>query len=422
MAQIKTTLDDYIYTDDDTVLEGNIEIGAVYTEDDFNRIIEIKEREAYRVQLFMDKIDPNQKTLVFCASQEHALAVRDLINQNKISRDADYCVRVTANDGARGDTFLRQFQDNEKTIPTILTTSQKLGTGVDARNVRQIVLMRPIKSMIEFKQIIGRGTRLFEGKNYFTVYDFVEAYKHFNDPEWDGEPLEPIDIAKTTELKPCTACNHHPCICVCKHCGESPCVCVKKVKQKVKVQLAAGKVLQIQHIAASIFFDANGKPISAVQFIQQFYGELPSLFKTPDELRTLWQDPETRQQLLAGLAAKGYDHEKLCDVSRLVNAENSDLFDVLAHIAFTFPLLSRQQRVEVNKANLFANCNHKQQEFLAFVLDHYVDAGFSELALNKLPTLLKLKYASIPDAKQELGEINDIRQLFTQLQTALYTS
>ena len=128
---------------------------------------------------------------MFCATQDHALAVRDLINQMKTSKDPNYCQRVTANDGALGEQHLRDFQDNEKTIPTILTTSQKLSTGVDARNIRNIVLMRPINSMIEFKQIIGRGTRLYDGKDYFTIYDFVKAHHHFNDPEWDGEPLEP---------------------------------------------------------------------------------------------------------------------------------------------------------------------------------------------------------------------------------------
>src|SRR4029077_14826667 len=90
-------------------------------------------------------------------------------------------------------------QDNEKTIPTILTTSQKLSTGVDARNIRNIVLMRPINSIIEFKQIIGRGTRLYEGKDYFTIYDFVRAHQHFGDPEWDGEPLDPEPAAGADE-------------------------------------------------------------------------------------------------------------------------------------------------------------------------------------------------------------------------------
>ena len=192
VKQISTTLDDYVYTSDDVVVEGEVEAGKRYIEADFNKIIEIKEREKKRVRIFMDEINQKEKTLVFCATQDHALAVRDLINQMKTaSKDPNYCARVTANDGERGNQFLREFQDNEKTIPTILTTSQKLSTGVDARNVRNIVLMRPINSMIEFKQIIGRGTRLFDGKDYFTIYDFVKAHLHFSDPEWDGEPIEP---------------------------------------------------------------------------------------------------------------------------------------------------------------------------------------------------------------------------------------
>jgi type I restriction enzyme R subunit len=160
VKQIATTLDDYVYTPDDKVIEGEIEEDKRYREPQFNRTIEIEERERYRVKLFMDQIDQREKTLVFCATQGHALLVRDLINQMKKSSDPNYCVRVTAEDGALGDQWLRAFQNNDKTIPTILTTSQKLSTGVDARNVRNIVLMRPIGTMIEFKQIIGRGTRL----------------------------------------------------------------------------------------------------------------------------------------------------------------------------------------------------------------------------------------------------------------------
>src|SRR5258708_11184969 len=163
VKQISTTLDEYVYTADDKLIEGEIETGKRYTETDFNKIIEIKEREAHRVKLFMEQIYQNQKTLVFCATQQHALDVRDLINQMKTSKDANYCHRVTADDGERGEQYLRDFQDNDKTIPTILTTSQKLSTGVDARNVRNIVLMRPRNSMIEFKQIIRRGTRLVDG-------------------------------------------------------------------------------------------------------------------------------------------------------------------------------------------------------------------------------------------------------------------
>src|SRR5207248_2468568 len=200
----------------------------LYDEADFNKIIEIKAREKKRVEILMGQINQNEKTLVFCANQAHALVVRDLINQIKTGTDPNYCQRVTANDGELGEQHLRDFQDNEKTIPTILTTSQKLSTGVDARNIRNIVLMRPINSMIEFKQIIGRGTRLYDGKDYFTIYDFVNAHYHFNDPEWDGEPLEP---------EPCKKCGCQPCQCErkplqpCGVCGKQSCECPKEEEE-----------------------------------------------------------------------------------------------------------------------------------------------------------------------------------------------
>ena len=198
VKRIKTTLDDYRYTSDDVVVEGEIEAGKLYEEKDFNRSIEIVERETKRVKVFLDDANQNEKAIIFCATQEHAALIRDLVNQYRastgsarglLSEAEAYCVCVTANDGEEGERQLREFQDNEKTIPTILTTSQKLSTGVDARNIRNIVLLRPVNSMIEFKQIVGRGTRLFDGKEFFTIYDFVDAYKHFNDPEWDGEPM-----------------------------------------------------------------------------------------------------------------------------------------------------------------------------------------------------------------------------------------
>jgi len=180
------------------VVEGEVQEGRRYSEAEFNRIIDIELPERQRVEILLNQIDPHHKTLVFCATQEHALAFRDLINQLKSNKDSNYCHRVTADDGEICNTWLRAFQDNEKTIPTILTTSQKLSTGVDARNVRNIVLLRQVNSMIEFKQIIGRGTRLYDGKDYFTILDFVKAYQHFSDPEWDGEPPDPDVINQRT--------------------------------------------------------------------------------------------------------------------------------------------------------------------------------------------------------------------------------
>jgi len=433
VRQIATTIDDYVYTSDDEVLEGEIETGRRYTEADFNRIIEIRERERYRVKVVMQQIDQREKTLVFCATQEHALAVRDLINQMKTSRDPNYCVRVTADDGAEGERFLRQFQDNEKTIPTILTTSQKLSTGVDARNVRNIVLLRPVKSMIEFKQIIGRGTRLFDGKDYFTIYDFVKAYEHFNDPEWDGEPIAPEPCA-TCGNSPCTCavdppkscpvCGKLPCCCApeppqpCDQCGETPCVCNKRTK--VKVKLANGKERTIQHMSATSFWSPDGTPISAAEFIQRLFGELPTLFADEDRLREVWGQPDTRQKLLEGLAEKGYGVEQLTEVGKLIDAENSDLYDVLAYIAFNQTPVTRAERVSLHQAAIFQGLDYPQQTFLSFVLNHYVARGVGELSTEKLPQLIELKYHSLGDAVKELGTVSEIREVFIGFQQHLY--
>ena len=433
VRQIATTLDDYVYTADDQVIEGEIEEGKRYTEGDFNRLIEIREREQYRVRVFMEQIDQREKTLVFCATQEHALAVRDLVNQMKTSTDPHYCERVTANDGAEGERFLKQFQDNEKTIPTILTTSQKLSTGVDARNVRNIVLMRPVNSMIEFKQIIGRGTRLYDGKDYFTIFDFVKAYEHFNDPEWDGEPLAPEPCATCGQQpctcavdppRPCPACGERPCRCEkeppepCEVCGEHVCVCEKR--RKVKVKLADGKERTIQHMSATSFWSPDGKPISAAEFIQRLFGELPALFADEDELRAVWGRPDTRRKLLEGLEEKGYGMEQLAEVGKLIEAENSDLYDVLAYIAFNQAPVTRAERVDSHREAIFQGHDYPQQDFLRFVLDHYVARGVGELSTDKLPQLIELKYHSLGDAVRELGPAGQIREVFVEFQRYLY--
>ncbi|MFM8307484.1 MAG: EcoAI/FtnUII family type I restriction enzme subunit R, partial [Microcystis aeruginosa] len=252
VVEFTTSLDEYQYDPDDELIEGDIDENKVYTESDFNRIIEIEERERQRVKIFMEAIDQNEKTLVFCANQDHALAIRDLINQMAISSDPNYCARVTANDGSLGETHLKKFQDNEKRLPTILTTSRKLSTGVDARNLRNIVLLRPVKSMIEFKQIIGRGTRLFDNKDYFTIYDFVKAHENFNDPEWDGEPQEPVLIDPRPRPEPPDAIED-----LLDEPDPLP------IGQKIKIKLADGKERELEHTQKTTFWNADGKPISA---------------------------------------------------------------------------------------------------------------------------------------------------------------
>lgn len=405
VKRIKTTLDEYVYTSDDEVIEGEVEEGKIYQETDFNRIIEIKEREAKRVQLFMAEINQNEKTLVFCASQDHALAVRDLINQNKKNSDSNYCVRVTANDGLRGEQYLREFQDNEKTIPTILTTSQKLSTGVDARNVRNIVLMRPINSIIEFKQIVGRGTRLFDGKWYFTILDFVDAYHHFADPEWDGEPIgETIEEPpETKDPRP-----HGPI-------GRGPDPVIK-----LKIKLKDGKEREIQHMISTSFWSADGKPISAEEFLHNMFGALPSFFKDEEELRRIWSNPATRKAFLDKIADLGYGKDELEGLQKMINAEDSDLFDVLAYVSFAIKPISREERVRETRKKILADLDENQKDFLEFVLSKYIQKGVEELDEEKLPQLLNLKYSAIADAEEALGSVEKIRSTFFDFQRNLY--
>lgn len=434
VKRIKTTLDDYVFTSDDQIIEGEVEQGKIYEEEDFARgNIEILEREKYRVGVVLKEINQNEKTIVFCATQGHALLVRDLINQMKDSTDPSYCQRVTANDGARGEQYLAEFQDNEKTIPTILTTSQKLSTGVDARNVRNIVLMRPVNSMIEFKQIIGRGTRLFDGKEYFTIYDFVDAYHHFADPEWDGEPIEnvcekcgqEVCVCEKNPPSVCSFCGKKPCECergpkLCPTCGKSPCECDNQPKQKLKIKLRDGKEREIQHMISTSFWGADGKPLSSEEFITKIYGVLPDFFKNEDELRKIWSNPTTRKEFLNRLFDLGIDLEQLDNIQKVVNGEDCDLFDVLSYLAYNTPLITRQQRITSAKDNIFEGVDEKNKEFLDFVLSKYEEKGVEELDEEKLPILLNLKYQAIANAVSTLGEVDVIRSTFFNFQKDLY--
>ena len=314
-------------------------------------------------------------------------------------------------------------------IPTILTTSQKLSTGVDARNVRNIVLMRPINSMIEFKQIIGRGTRLYDGKDYFTIYDFVKAHLHFSDPEWDGEPIDP---------EACPKCGARPCVCVvappaaCPVCGQIPCTCPPEpcpkygqrpcvCRKRVKVKLADGKARTIQHMMMTTFWHPDGTPMSAQQFMEQLFGKLPDFFKDEAELRALWSAPDTRKKLLQRLADKGFDHNRLTDLQKAIDAEKSDPFDVLANVAYAMPPETREVRAAQARVHINTQFGAKQQVFLDFVLQHCVSVGVEELGQEKLTPLLRLKYHnSIADAVADLGKPEEIGKAFAGFQKYLY--
>jgi type I restriction enzyme R subunit len=411
VRKYQTTIDEYAFTSDDTVEAGEVESGRLYVEKDFNNVIIIPEREAYRVELFLAQIDPTEKTIVFCATQAHAALVRDLINERKSSTNATYCVRVTANDGEIGEQYLRDFQDNEKTIPTILTTSQKLSTGVDARNIRNIVLMRPINSIIEFKQIIGRGTRLFDGKDFFTIHDFVNASHNFYDPEWDGEPVEPTpDEPRTPTV-------------VVEASGGEPRLPTER-REKVVIKLADGKEREFQSMTSKLFYSADGTPLTLREFIESLFNtlEMPELFKNEDELRELWSVPSTRKKLLQHLEGAGFATSDLEAIQELIEAESSDLFDVLEYVKYSLKPITRKARATLSRSLMESELESKQLEFVDFLVSQYVESGVGELDDAKLNTLLEIKYLDVFSAIKVLGsgETNVVRNLFLNFQKNLY--
>jgi type I restriction enzyme R subunit len=264
--------------------------------------------------------------------------------------------------------------------------------------------------MIEFKQIVGRGTRLYDGKDYFTIYDFVKAYHHFSDPEWDGEPLEPVPERPPGQPRPSDGDEPE------EPEGED----AEAGRRLLKVKLADGKERMLQHISATMFYSPDGRPLSAAEFIERLYGELPALFKDEGELRALWSKPDTRKALLEGLADKGYGREQLREIERMIGAEKSDLFDVLAYIAFALAPITRQERADAGRPAIAANYSPQLQGFLDFVLAQYVKDGVGELDQAKLPQLLELRYRAVSDAAAELGGAANIRNAFIDFQRHLY--
>ncbi len=405
------TMDNYVWTNDDTVIEGAVDTQKEYESKEFNVSIEIREREKHRVREFLKNMNSNEKTIVFCASQNHALVIRDIINELKDSSSPQYCVRVTADDGAIGDQYLEAFRDNEKTIPTILTTSQKLSTGVDARNIRNIVILRPVNSMIEFKQIIGRGTRLYEGKDFFTIHDFENASALFHDPDWDGEPEDPTPPEPKQPTKKNPAGD-----------GPSDVPDVPSVRREmVRIRLADGKERQLQSISSTMFYSVDGKPMSLIEFIQSLYNTLalPEFFKDEAELRTIWSAPVTRQRLLERLEGAGFSKTDLIEIQTLIDAKESDLFDVLEYIRFALAPVTRKERSELSVSKL-DELTENQRAFIEFLADQYEARGVDELEESRLERLLEAKYSNVVDGIGKLGGVDVVRKLFLNFQANLY--
>ena len=414
-CKMQSNIDDYIYTPEDEILSGEVEEGKVYTEKDFYQgNITIKQRDEARVQEFLKYIGENEKTLVFCATQDHAAKIRDMINKFHHG-NPKYAVRVTANDGELGNQYLKAFQDNEKVIPTILTTSQKLSTGVDALNVRNIVLLRPINSMIEFKQIIGRGTRLYEGKYYFTIYDFVKAYENFQDKDWDGEEDIPDDVPGDVPGDPEKPQRPKRPQKDTPDQPEEP----EDKPDKLEIRLSQGHTIGIKHIKSDMFWGPDGVPVSAEEFLKMLFGKLPEFFADEADLREKWSTPTTRRELLNKMADKGYGEDVLKQIRSLMDAEDCDLLDVLEYIAYQKRPVNRSVRVQ--KANLFTGeQTPEQMAFIQYLASVYIKAGIDELEADRLPKLMTNKYGTIMEGTAALGGIEQAIGTFNHFQRSLY--
>lgn len=433
----ESNIDTYEYNPDDDV-EGDIEVGRVYTEQDFYRgNIEMRQRDEHRVKELLDQINPDDKTLVFCATQVHAYQIMAMINQWKKVPDSNYCQRVTANDGAEGEKMLKLFQNNDYLRPTILTTSQKLSTGVDARNIRNIVLLRPVNNIVEFKQILGRGTRLFDGKYYFTIYDYVGAHQRFKDPGWDGDDFCPVcgnSPCTCMKKKPqdvCPVCGKNPCECErdeppgppepCPVCGNLPCTCPGgRQRNRIKVKLSKNRELRLfTEWHERIQF--GDELITLEEYIKRLFGKLPEFFEDAEDLREKWSQPETRQQLLELLEQSGFQEDKLEMVRKFMGYEKCDMLDVLEYLAYNTKPIDREKRAWILRQQEVEKLNHQQMDFVNFMLDLYVRNGFKELDSEKLGTLLEMKYHSLTDAMNQLGlKPDEMRTFFLGIQEELY--
>ncbi len=412
-----------------------------YQTKDFERVVALRSRTRAMVRHLSDLLkgtDRFAKTLVFCVDQEHAAEMRqELIHLNSdlVRQYPDYVCRVTADEGAIGLTHLSHFQDVDKPTPVILTTSQLLTTGVDAEMVKNVVLARVVGSRSEFKQIIGRGTRLKVdyGKEYFNIIDFTgTATRHFADPDFDGDPtrIEEVTVDESGELVE-TAADEAP------HVAEPEPEYLPEAEQgddaggaeiisgppeePRKFYIDGGEVEVIGHLVYDL--DTDGKKLQVVKYTEYSGRAVRTLYPTREALQSAWANPDTRAEVLRALTERGISFEELAASSEQPDA---DPFDLLCHLGWNAPLLTRRQRAESAKRqaqDLFAQYGETAREILSLLLDRYVERGI--LQFNALSELMKVqpfdRYGSPSEiASRHFGGVRGMKDAVSRLQTALY--
>lgn len=420
VKRIRTNIDEYIFTDEDTVVQGEVD-KDLYEIKDFERKITLPQRTQLLAKSILKHIGQMEKTIVFCANQSHALDLRDGINTYKKVSDPDYCVRITSDEGIVGRQLLERFQDNTKDIPVILTSSKMLTTGVDARNVRNIILTAPIGSMVEFKQIIGRGTRLYEGKDFFTIIDFVGASNKFYDKDWDGIPEDKADISESETLIDREENQNEEAEGASDDIRDYEGMDEPGKAEKLIVELSNGRKLKIIDVETR-YIDENGRPLTAKQFLEKLVGDLPRIYQSEEQLRKAWANPEARNELLIKLSEIGFDSEQLETIRKMIATPDTDIFDVLAHISFSTDIQTREERAKrVRNDSFLSDYSHsKAREFLEYVLSVYENHGIEELSRNKLNDLIRINLGTPKDAKEVFGSTQHIINAYYDLQKQIY--
>ena len=410
VKRIKTNIDEYKFDPND-IITGELDKQIIELEK-FEREVIIPKRTELIAKTILENINLMDKTIIFCVNQKHASDMKIAIDKFKSVKDNNYCVRVTSDEGDVGRNFLEDFQNNDKDIPAIITSSKMLTTGVDAKNVRNVVLTAPIKSMTEFKQIIGRGTRVFEGKDFFTIIDFVGATNLFYDDRWDGV-AEPIDEPKPP--KPTDSGNGEDGTTGGGGEIEPPI----PPKEKVTIDIK-GKKLKVINIETTYVGD-DGRPLKTDEYLELLIGILGKFYNDEQGLRDIWSNPAHRKDLLNRLKEINIDESQLEDLKEIFEAVNSDIYDVLAHLSFNLDIKTRNERaIAVENSNFIEKYhNEKAKDFIEFILEKYIKYGFKELEENKLSTLIEQSGFDKKDLMASFGEFK-IRDEYFELQKEIY--
>ena len=403
-----------------------------YQTRDFERTVALRARtEAIACHLtdFLKNTDRYAKTIVFCVDQDHASEMRAALvrlNADMVARHPDYVARVTSDEGDIGKGMLSRFQDLETETPVVLTTSQLLTTGVDAPTCKNVVLARVVGSMAEFKQIIGRGTRLREdyGKLWFSILDYTgTATEKFADPAFDGEPAAEIttEIDDTGEVISTEVDEHKD---VGPDESDEPTTTVLPPNDDSdglprKFYVDGGEVEVVAHLVYDL--DSDGKRLT-VRKLTDWTGEkVRTLFATPAAFRAEWAIPDKRGAVIDALAERGIDlHALAAEAGR----PDDDPFDLICHLAWNAPLRTRVERARrLRDAGIFDRYGDDARAILDALLDRYASGGAGELAL---PEALKVQpvsdFGNPSEIARRFGGPQLMREAVAELTAALYAA